>query len=351
MKAVVTGAAGHVGANLVRALLAEGRQVRALVYRDRRALEGLDVELVEGDVLDRASLDRAFDGVEVVFHLAAHVSISAGEHDLVEAINVLGTGNVVDACLASPSVRRLVHASSIHAMSQQPLDEVIDETRPLADTGPSADYDRSKARGERQVLAGVERGLDAVIAVPGAVIGPYDFKPSHMGQVLLSIARGHMPAMTPGGYNWVDARDVAAGILAVEAKGRTGEKYLLTGHWASMVELGRLASQAVGRRPPSLVVPMWLAALSGPFAEAYGKLSGARPLFTSEAIRVLRGNTRFSHEKAARELGYGPRPTEEMVRDTIEWFASAGMLRAGRPAGGQSDATTSGLQRAKPEVR
>lgn len=326
MTAVVTGAAGHVGANLVRALLDGGRRVRALVYRDRRALDGLDVELVQGDVLDRASLLRAFDGAEVVFHLAAHISISRGERELVDSINIQGPRNVVEACLATPSVRRLVHASSIHAFSQQPLDEIIDETRPLADTGPAADYDRSKAKGERQVLAGVERGLDAVIAVPGAVIGPWDFKPSHMGQVLLAVARGQMPAMTPGGYNWVDARDVAEGILAVEAKGKTGDKYLLTGHWASMVELARYASEAVGRRAPSLTVPMFLAALSGPFAEAYGKLTNTRPLFTSEAIRVLQGNTRFSHEKAARELGYDPRPTEQTVRETVEWFAAHGML-------------------------
>ena len=325
MTALVTGAAGHLGGNLVRSLLERGRKVRALVFKDRRTLEGLDVETVQGDVLDRAAMMRACDGAEVVFHLAARISITSGERRLVDAVNIEGTRNVVEARVDTPSVRRLVHASSIHAFCQEPLDEVIDETRPLADSGACPDYDRSKARGERVVQEAVARGLDAVIAVPGAVLGPFDYKPSHMGQVLLALYRRRMPALVPGGYNWVDARDVAEGILAVEQRGRTGEKYLLTGSWASMRELARIVEDVSGRRAPRVTVPLWMASLAGPFAEAWGKHTGTRPLFTAEAVRVLQGNSRFSHDKASRELGYEPRPIERTVADTVEWFVRAGM--------------------------
>ncbi|HEY7954220.1 MAG TPA: NAD-dependent epimerase/dehydratase family protein, partial [Polyangia bacterium] len=187
MKVVVTGAAGHIGGNLTRALIARGERPRVLVRSDRRALDGLDVEVVDGDVRDRASLERAFDGAERVFHLAAHISISPGEEELVEAINVRGVKNVVEACLAR-GVKRLIHFSSIHALASEPTGTPVDESRPLAADSPLT-YDRSKAGGEREVRAGIERGLDAVVVNPTGVIGPHDYRPSRMGEVFLSLYR------------------------------------------------------------------------------------------------------------------------------------------------------------------
>lgn len=207
MTVVVTGANGHVGANLVRALLAEGRSVRALVHHSRRALQGLEVELVEGDVRELASLQRAFEGAEVVYHLAAHISIRMNEWPLVEAINVLGTRNVVEASLQG-GIRRLVHFSSIHAFNEEPHDKPVDESRPLKipESPHAAPYDRSKAAGEREVRQGIERGLDAIIINPTAIVGPHDYYPSHFGQAILSLAQGNLPVLVPGGFNWVDVR-------------------------------------------------------------------------------------------------------------------------------------------------
>jgi dihydroflavonol-4-reductase len=325
MTVIVTGAGGHLGANLVRALLAQGRPVRALIHHDRRGIEGLEVETVRGDVCDRASLERAFDGAEVVYHAAARISISLREDLQVEAVNVAGTRNVVEACLRA-GVRRLIHLSSIHALQQEPLDQPLDEERPLVDPRHAAPYDRSKAAAEREVRAGVARGLDAVILNPTAMIGPHDHAPSHIGQALLSMCRGTMPALIAGGFDWVDARDVVQGALRAEERAAAGARYLLSGHWASVCRLAEIVAGLSGVRAPWFVCPVWLGQAAAPFAAAWARLDGGRPLFTPFSVRTLHSNRRISHARAARDLGYAPRPLEDTIADTLRWFVESGML-------------------------
>jgi dihydroflavonol-4-reductase len=326
MITVVTGAAGHAGNNLVRALLAQGRAVRALVHRDRRALEGLDVEIVEGDVRDLASLRRAFDGAEAVYHTAAYISLSTREWPRLEAINVHGTRNVVDACL-DQKVRRLVHFSSIHALMQEPLNAPVDESRPLVDSPRFPPYDRSKAAGEMVVRQAIEEeGLDAVIVYPTGMLGPYDFRPSYFGQVLLALCQKQLPVLVTGGFNWVDVRDVAAGAMAAEDHAPIGSGYLLPGHWASLRELAAMVTEITWTQAPRLVVPMWMARLGVPFCSHLTKLGGKHPLYTSVSLKALRGNRMISRELAARDLGYHPRPLPETLEDTLRWFAEAGRL-------------------------
>ena len=329
MTVVVTGAAGHVGGNLVRALLAKQKHVRALIHHDRRALEGLDVEVLRGDVVDPASLRSAFEGALAVYHAAGIVSIQADDRRLIEAVNVTGTRNVVRACLDC-GVERLIHFSSIHALRQHPLDETLDESRFLVkDTHPDL-YDRSKASGEREVQKGIVRGLDAVILNPTAILGPHDYGPSHMGQTLLSIGSGKLPALVPGGFDWVDVRDVAqAAVLAAE-RAPTGAKYLLSGRWASLRELATTVGQVVGVRPPWLTCPIFLARLGVPLTTVWARLRGTRPLYTRFALdTVYHSNRHISHERASRALGYRPRPLEETIRDTLHWFADTGCLVGG----------------------
>lgn len=324
MKVVVTGAAGHIGGNLVRALLARGVKPRVVVRSDRRALEGLDVEVVDGDVRDPASLERAFAGAERVFHLAAHISISPGEEELVQAINVRGVKNVVEACL-SQRVKRLIHFSSIHALTSDPVDTPVDEARPLADDSPLT-YDRSKAGGERAIQAGIARGLDAVVVNPTGVIGPHDYRPSRMGEVFLALYHRKMPGLVAGGFNWVDVRDVVDGALAAAERGRAGERYLLSGHRLTIRELAGLVEEVTGRRAPKIVSPMWLARASAPVATWIAIKSGKRPLFTSASLAALRNHKLVSHDKASRELGYQPRPARDTISDTFAWFKEAHAL-------------------------
>ena len=316
---VVTGTSGHVGGNLVRELIKRGRKVRCLVREDKRALDGLDVELFQGDVLDVEGLKKAFEGADVVHHLAARISICPGDEKQVHDVNVNGVRNVVNACLET-GVRRLVHFSSVHAYSQDPFDETIDESRPLALSDDCLPYDRGKAGGEIEALEGVKKGLDAVIVSPAAVIGVHDYKPSRMGEVLLMIYHKKMPALIDAGFDWVDVRDIVEGAIAAEEKGKTGRKYILSGYRLSLKDMADLVSEISGVKPPAFVSPMWLARVGAPFATAWAKMTGSTPLYTSQSLRILRGNSDFSNARAAEELGYKPRPIEESVKDFLSWY-------------------------------
>jgi dihydroflavonol-4-reductase len=326
MIVAVTGATGHIGANLVRALLARDHQVRAFIFENTRAIEGLNVETVKGDIRDPETLEKAFSGVEVVYHLAAVISLSMNDWPELEATNIQGTRNVVESCLKC-GVRRLVHFSSIHAVSQEPLDSPVDEMRPLVDSFDCPPYDRSKAAGEREVRQGIEQGLDAVILNPTGVIGPLDYRLSFLGEVLLLLAQGKLPALVDGGFDWVDVRDVAEAAIRAEEMAPTGAKYLLSGHWVSVPDLAKLVERISGTPAPRLVVPAWAARTGAPLMTAFNRLTRKRPLYTGASIRALYTcNSNISHDRATSELGYHPRPILETIDDTIRWFRDAGLL-------------------------
>jgi dihydroflavonol-4-reductase len=321
MKTHVTGASGHLGANLVRELLRCNEPARALVHRDTLGIDGLDVEIVRGDLGDLDSLRAAMAGVDIVYNLAGVISIDGDRHGRVRAVNVDGARNVAQAALEC-GVRRLVHCSSIHAFDPSDGEGTLDESWPrVADPSGHSAYDRSKASGEREVRRFIERGLDAVIVHPTGCIGPFDFQPSRMGRVLIDVQRRRLPSLIPGGFSWVDARDVAQGAIAAGRRGRCGESYLLAGHWLDVSELVTLAAQVAGVRPPAITTPMWLARLGAPFVTMVGRMLGREPLYTAEALRALREFRPVSHAKAARELDYEPRPLRETLVDYYGWLA------------------------------
>jgi len=316
---LVTGAAGHVGATLVRTLLAGGQPVRVLVHHDRRALEGLDVETVTGDVKDPDSLCRAFAGVDLVYHTAAHISILMSDCDRLVAVNAIGTRNMVEACLHC-GVDRLVHFSTVDALEYDPSGKPLDESRPLVHSQRYPPYARSKAVADRQVRQAVARGLDAVILYPSAIIGPHDYRLGYTNAGLLAICKGKLWALIDGGFDWVDVRDVVAGAVQAAARAQAGERYVLSGHWASLHDLAVLANQVNGVKVPRLVLPMWVARLGAPFVAIGSLLMGKRPLYTSAALQPLRGNHHISHARATRDLDYQPRPLKETIADTWRWF-------------------------------
>jgi len=325
MATLITGATGHIGANLVRNLLTQGRTTRALVHLDRKAIDGLNVEIVEGDICDLASLLDAFKGVDVVYHLAAHISILDDEWSKLKSVNVTGTQNVVQACLQS-GVRRLVHFSSIHAMAQECINSSDDKSFLLAESKKDPPYDRSKAAAEREVYQGIAHGLDAIIISPTAVIGPYDYKPSHFGEALLRLANGKLPALISGGFDWVDARDVAKAAIRAEEQAPTGARYILSGHWVSICDLAGLVEQVTGISAPRLVCPLWLARITAPIVSAFDRLVGRRPLYTTNSLQTLQSYRNTSCEKAILELEYHPRPFRETIIDTLRWFEETGQL-------------------------
>lgn len=330
MLTVVTGANGHVGSNLIRELLAQGRKVRAVVRGPAHSLDGLDVERVAADVRDRASLERAFEGADVVFHLAAVISISGGRDGLVWDTNVTGVKNAAEAALAK-GVKRFVHCSSIHAFRLAGKYGDVDETGERSVHHDDFDYDRSKAAGERALREVVAKGLDAVVVNPTGIIGPYDYGPGRTGRLLLDLAHRNLPSLVLGAFDFVDVRDVVQGLLAAEKQGRTDESYILAGHWVSISELAGIARAVTGTPLPPMNVSIRVASLGVPFAAMYGRVRNQEPLYTHESLGTLDRKCRVSNAKARRELGFDPRPIEHTIRDTYDWFAGAGMLRKSLP--------------------
>ncbi len=318
---LVTGASGLVGNNLVRHLLAMGRSVRVLVRRrDNPSLGGLKVESVVGDVLQPESLRSAMDGVSSVFHLAGSVSIDGLQHAQMRQVNALGTANVVDACLHS-SVDRLIHVSSIHALSYLPKDQSIDEGRALAvDPNKHLPYDVSKAEGEQIVLAGINQGLDAVILNPVGIFGPHDYGPSPGGEFLRQLINRQLPGLVQAGYYWVDVRDVALAAVAAEQNGRCAERYIIHGAYATFLSIAGWVQEISGARPPLVHVPIWLAKIAAPSVVWYSRWLGIRPLVTSEAIQIVGCHQKIETNKAAVELGFQARPLQETIADTVRWL-------------------------------
>lgn len=318
---LVTGPTGHIGNVLVRELEKRGEKVRALVLPrdDLTPLMGLDIELVIGDVLDSDSLRRAFAGVTDVFHLAGVISIMPGHDRWVHRVNVEGTQNILDTAQQA-GVRRLVYTSSIHALQRVPHGTTIDESIPFDPHHAISDYDQSKAQASLAVLEAARQGLDAVITCPTGVIGPYDFKRSEMGSVILNCLEKKPQLYVDGGYDFVDVRDVVNGLLLAREKGRSGETYIFSGEWLSVKHLLETIWEITGKRVMQMKVPTALASFTANLTPIYYRLAKAKPRITPYSLATLFSNANITHKKASQELGYKARSIKESLMDTIQWF-------------------------------
>ncbi|MDI6723432.1 MAG: SDR family oxidoreductase [Methanobacterium sp.] len=318
---VVTGATGHLGNVLVRKLLENRENVKVVARSsaDLNPLKGLEVEIVEGDIQDVNSLINAFQGAEIVYHLAGIVSILPDTDGHLHRVNVIGTRNVVDACLKT-GVKRLVYTSSIHALKEPPRGIPIDETCSFEPQYSRGGYDQSKARASLEVLKGVEKGLDAVLVCPSGVIGPYDYRISQMGQLFVNFLKGSQIAYVDGAYDFVDVRDVADGIILASRYGRSSETYILSGETITVHDLMKYLEEITGMNAPKFKMPLWFVKAVSKFSPIYYKFSKSKPLFTGYSIEVLNSNCEISSKKAKDELGFSPRPIKESIKDSVEWF-------------------------------
>ena len=318
---LVTGATGHIGNVLVRRLLAQGKPVRALILpnEDGHELDDLNVERVRGDVLDLPSLHRAFAGVDHVYHLAGMISILPGSDHLLERVNVQGTLNILIAALQA-DIYRLVYTSSIHAIQRVPAGVTIDETVPFDPLQALSSYDRSKAQATLAVLQAARQGLNAVVVCPTGVIGPYDYRRSEMGQLILDAMQKRPQFCIRGAYDFVDVRDVAEGQILACEKGKNGEHYILSGEKISIAWLIRTVQGLIGAPAKLLTIPIHLARMAAQFTPLYYRLFHIKPRFTSYSIETVLGNSDISNRKARNELGYAPRPLYQSLVDTVHWF-------------------------------
>lgn len=329
---LVTGATGLVGNNVVRQLLARDVGVKVLVRQTSpvgdTALAGLAVERVAGGLADEAALERALEGASCVVHSAAFVHCGWRHGDEMREVNVEGTRRIARA--ARRAGARLVHVSSVDAIGLRPDGEPADEETPPG-VMPECPYVVTKREAEQAVLEEVERGLDAVIVNPVYMLGPWDWKPSS-GRMLLEVAAGKGLFAPPGGNDFVDVRDVAAGILAALARGRTGRRYILGGHGMSYLDAWRVMARVTGRMQPLGFAPkpfVRLAGWVGDLAAAFRRREGD---VNSAATTMSMLDHNFTCRRAIAELGYTFRPLEDTVQDAWDWFVARGYAKALRPA-------------------
>ncbi|MBP1853217.1 SDR family oxidoreductase [Rhizobium halophytocola] len=332
--AFVTGSTGLLGNNLVRLLVERGVTVRALARsraKAKRQFDGLDVEIVEGDMADIRGFSDRLAGCDVLYHTAAFFrdSYKGGSHwDELERTNVQGTTALLQAAYDA-GIRRAVHTSSVAVLTGH-ADRPIDETmlRPEAEAD---DYYRSKILADRAVLAFLESHLDMTVplVLPGWMFGPRDLGPTSSGQFVLDYCRRNIPGRTPGGFSVVDARDVALHLIAAAEKGASGERYLAAGDIVSMADLLLLMQEVTGIEAPTRNIPLVVLNLLSYVYEAQHRFTGRPVLLSRATARLLAsepGRIGYDHSKSERVLGVAFRPVRETLADTVAWYRRSGKL-------------------------
>lgn len=326
---LVTGATGFVGTAVARALIAEGRRVRAIIRpsSDRRNVDGLDLDLRVASLEDPAALRDAVAGCGAVYHVAADYRLWVRDPTPMFRFNVEGTRLLMEAAFAA-GVGRIVYTSSVATLGIRPDRVPADETTPSTLDDMVGPYKQSKFLAEAEVRRLIEtRGLPAVIVNPSTPIGPRDIRPTPTGRMILEAAAGRMPAFVDTGLNLVHVEDVARGHLLAEQKGRIGERYILGGENLSLAEILRRIAHLAGHEPPRIKLPIpavWPVAAA---AEMMGRMTGKEPLVTFDSLRMARKTMFFSSAKAERELGYRARPADQALADAVAWFRAEGKCK------------------------
>jgi len=328
MKAFVTGATGFIGSNVVRVLLKRDWTVRALVRpnSNRKNLEGLDVDVVEGDLRDLDSIKRGLTGCDMVFHVAALYSFWVRPQRLIYDVNVEGTRNVLQAALEK-KVERVVVTSSVAALGLPKDGKPADETTPVVFDQIIGDYKKSKYLAEQVALEYAEQ-FPVVIVNPSFPVGPGDIKPTPTGQTILDFLNRKMPAYMDTGMNVVDVEDVALGHLLAAEKGRVGERYILGGENLTMKQMLDLLAEITGLPAPRVRLPYYpILALSYLNAGFCKLVPGCIPRMTPETIRMSRHLMFFDPGKAIDELGLPQAPAKEALSKAVRWFEENGYVK------------------------
>ncbi|MCY7274675.1 MAG: NAD-dependent epimerase/dehydratase family protein [Phormidesmis sp. CAN_BIN44] len=326
-KAFVTGGTGFVGANLVRLLLKEGYQVRALVRQDSRLdnLDGLDVELVKGDLTD-PDLARQMTGCEVLFHVAAHYSLWQTDRDRLYQANVIGTRNIL-ASARQAGIERSVYTSSVAAIGVGEHNQPVDETHQSPVETLVGHYKKSKYWAEQEAVKAAQVGQDIVIVNPSTPIGAWDLKPTPTGEdIILRMLRRKMPAYVETGLNFIHVEDVAQGHLLALKKGKSGDRYILGHQNLTLKQLLDQLSQLTGLPAPSRSIPAWIPLSVAWVGERILAPLGKTPTVSIDGVRMSQHAMYYDATKAVRDLGLPQTPIHTALKDAVDWFVSNGYV-------------------------
>ena len=321
---IVTGAAGHLGSAVVNALNVRKDNVYALCLpKEKHIPQGENIKVFYGNVCDINSLAEMFESCvnkqTVVIHCAGIVSISSKFDKKVYDVNVNGTKNILTLC-ERHKIDRLVHISSVHAIPELPYGEIIKEVDNFSPDNVTGLYARTKAEASQCVIDYIKRGFNANIIHPSGIVGPGDFGSGHITQLVIDYCKGRLTSAAGGGYDFVDVRDAADGILSCCENGKNGECFILSGHYIKICDLLNLLHAVTGKKAIKRILPLWFVKFTAPLSELYYKILNQPPLFTSYSIFTLNTNAAFSREKAAKELGYTARPIKQTLADTVKWL-------------------------------
>jgi dihydroflavonol-4-reductase len=318
---LVTGASGFLGWHVARLLLERGHTVRALC-RPTSQIRELDVERVNGDLRDPASLARAVSGCELVFHVAADYRLWSKDPGQLYRSNVDGTRHLLEAA-EHAGVSRVVYTSTVGCIGM-PSGSSGNEDTPVSIEDMTGHYKRSKWLAEQVALERARAGLDVVIVNPTAPIGDHDWKPTPTGKIVVDFLNGKLPAFVDTGLNVVDARDIALGHLLAAEHGKPGERYILGCQNLTLQEILGKVAQVANKPAPTMKVPYALAYAAGWITTAIANVTGREPAAPLEGVKMAKKKMFVSHSKASRELGFSPGSTEGAIRNSVEWFRANG---------------------------
>ena len=328
MQAFVTGGTGFVGGNLIRQLLNSGIKVRALVRSssDQRNLKDLAIDQVSGDLDNQELLEKAMQGCEWLFHVAAHYSLCLKDSKAIYKANVNGTKKIL-AAAHTAKIKRIVYTSSVAAIGLAPEGQIADESTTTTVDKLISDYKKSKFLAEQLAFAAAKDGIPVIIVNPSTPIGPYDVKPTPTGDIVLKFLRRQMPVYVHTGLNLVDVRDVAQGHILAAEKGRIGERYILGNKNVTLKEILDILEKITGLPAPKRSIPHFIPMLVSYFDELIiSKLLGREPTVTINGAKMACHPMYYHSEKAVRELGLPQSSIETALQDAVTWFKMNGYL-------------------------
>jgi dihydroflavonol-4-reductase len=330
MLTLVTGAAGFLGSHVTRQLVARGENVRVLMRASssNRAISDLSLEYVTGDLRDVASLERAMSGVQRVFHVAADYRLWAKNPEDIYDSNVGGTKNLLSAA-KSAGVEQLIYTSTVATIAVD-RPELPNESTDSKLEEMVGHYKRSKWMAEQEVLQAARAGLPAIVAMPTTPVGPWDWKPTPTGKIVLDFLNGKMPGYVETGLNFVGVEECAAGHLLVAERGKIGERYLLGGENLTLKQLLDMLAKITGLAAPTMKIPHGVALGVAYVESAFSRLLGKEPGIPVEGVRIAQHVMFVDASRAQRELGFRPGSVPAALERAVRWYQANGYVKAGR---------------------